>query len=47
MKWVSVYNENLISMTKSIFRYFHSCSMLLLQETASKKNTGRIDMINA
>ena len=33
-------------MTKSIFRYFHSYSILLLQETVSKKNTGRIDMIN-
>ena len=34
-------------MTKSIFRYFHSYSILLLQETVSKKNAGRIDMINA
>ena len=33
-------------MTNLIVRYCHSCSTFLVQETASKKKTGRTNLIN-
>ena len=52
-KMVSFHNLNVIFVTNlifpllsSMFNFFHSCSTFLVQETASKKKTGRIDLIN-
>ena len=46
-------HENVIFMTNLIFplspfmiNFFHSCSTFLIQETASKKKIGRINLIN-
>ena len=53
IKWVSFCNLNVFVMTNLIcpllsfmFSFIHSCSTFLVQETASKKKTGRINLIN-
>ena len=53
IKWVFFYNLNVFFMTNLIcpllsfmFNFIHSSSTFLVQETASKKKTGRINLIN-
>ena len=53
IKWVSFYNLHVFFMTNLIcpllpfmFNFVHSSSTFLVQETASKKKTGRINLIN-
>ena len=53
IKWVPFYNLNVILMTNLIFplmsfmfNFFHSCSTFSVQETASKKKAGRINVTN-
>ena len=53
IKWVSFYNLNVFFMTNLIcpllsfmFNFIHSSSTFLVQETASKKKTGRIILIH-
>ena len=53
IKWVAFYNLNVFFMTNLIcpllsfmFNFIHSSSTFLVQEAASKKKTGRIDLIN-
>ena len=52
-KWISFYKLNLFFMTNLIFpllpfmlNFFHSSSIFLVQETVSKRKTGRINLIN-
>ena len=53
IKWVSFYNLDVFFMSNLIcpllsfmFNFIHSSSTFLVQETASKKKTGRINLIN-
>ena len=53
IKWVSFYSLNVFFMTNLIcpllsfmFNFIHSSLTFLVQETASKKKTGRINLIN-
>ena len=52
-KWISFYKLNLFFMTNLIFpllpfmlNFFHFFSIFLVQETVSKRKTGRINLIN-